>query len=241
MSTKDHRVRFCLVRIMLLNVAVTVGFFVGGCGSCVSREVPPDRSCHLNLEYIGKAIVDYRAMHGNLPQVVKSPGGHEHSWRALLIPNLLARSELQKTIDYRLDDPWNSPHNRESLRNSTLSCRCTCPLESDIVGHPFISYVMLVRPVSKDPHTGRPVQAALPDDAVLIVESANCHIEYAEPKDIDWNALWEGESPFGPGKLNSLHPRIVKAVRVDGKVIDIPKNLGEDELRKLLSGNTDRS
>jgi hypothetical protein len=72
---------------------------------------------------------------------------------------------------------------------------------------------------------------------VVIVESLDSGIEFAEPRDLLWDDLWKGPSPFGPGKLNSPHPDVVKALRVDGKVIDIPKRLSKEETRKLLMGS----
>jgi hypothetical protein len=190
----------------------------------------------IQLKQLGQAIVEYRTQHGDLPPVTLGPGGLQHSWRVLLAPKLLARSLVQKTIDYRFDEPWNSAHNRDSVLNSDLSCRYTCPLENPTVGYRFVSYVMLVRP-SKDAGGGSAAKAQLPDDAVLIVESAYSGIEYGEPRDLQWETLWKGDSPFGRGKLNSLHKNVIKGVRVDGKVIDIPKTIGRDELRKLLNGS----
>ncbi|MHC4178217.1 MAG: hypothetical protein ACYSWU_11965 [Planctomycetota bacterium] len=76
----------------------------------------------------------------------------------------------------------------------------------------------------------------MPPDAVLIVECAKSGIKHAEPRDLHWETLWEGDSPFGKGKLNSFHPNVVKALRVDGKVIDISKNISKERLRELLMG-----
>ena len=44
------------------------------------------------------------------------------------------------------------------------------------------------------------------------------------------------DSPFGVGRLNSRHAKVVKALRADGKVIDIPKDIAKADLRKLLLG-----
>ena len=122
------------------------------------------------------------------------------------------------------------------LRESYLSCAYTCPVEIALYGYPFVSYVMLVRP-SPGITEGERGTNLLVHDAVLIVESSGCNIEYCEPRDLNWEKLWEGESPFGLGKLNSLHANVVRAVRVDGKVIDIPKEISNDKLRKLLNGS----
>ena len=236
MIFKDMPLGRWLVELSLLGTAIAI---VGsGCASSGTPQMPPDRVCgEVLLRTLGEAIVQYRTEHGDLPPVVSRPGGLQHSWRALLAPTWVVRCDHPDRIDYCFDEPWDSPHNRDALRVSTLFCRYTCPLENPTEGYNLASYVMMVRPAVKDPSTGRLAQPALPDDAVLIVESANCGIEYGEPRDLDWDTLWQGDSPFGPGKLNSLHDGVVKAVRVDGKVIDIPKNLPKEKLRKLLSGS----
>jgi hypothetical protein len=79
------------------------------------------------------------------------------------------------------------------------------------------------------------VDSANPN-AVIIVESAYCCVKWAEPRDLLWEDLWKDDSPFGKGKLNSVHPGVVKALRADGTVIDIPKDIGKTELELLLNG-----
>jgi hypothetical protein len=230
---QDVRTRKWFVGLLLVGTAIVLGG--SGCDRRI-REAPPDQVCGEQLKDIGKAIVEYRKEHGDLPHVVPGPGGLQHSWRTLLTPSLIARCDFGNTLDYRFTEPWDSPHNRDALRNCLVWNMYICPLESREWGYPSISYVMLVRPAVKDAKTGRLVDPPLPGDAVLIVESAHCGIKHFEPKDLDWDTLWKGDSPFGPGKLNSLHRDVVKAVRVDGKVIDIPKTINKDKLRKLLSG-----
>ncbi len=222
--------------LSLLCAAMALG--AAGCRPyCGAREATPEQVCSFHLETLGIATKRYREEHGGLPPASCQLEGHEHSWRALLAPYVLARAD-DKTFDYRFSESWDSDHNRGAVRNSHLCglCMYTCPFESRTCYYPFVSYVMLVRPPVIDPHTGRPSMVVLPDDAVLFVESAHCDIRYGEPRDLNWETLWVGESPFGPGKLNSLHNGVVKVVRVDGKVSDIPKSIGNAALRKLLEG-----
>jgi len=206
--------------------------------SGATPEVSPDRFCAIKLEQIGRAVAEYRSEHGDLPQATLDPGGFRRSWRVVLAPYLLAHSLHPGNIDYKEAERWDSPHNRVAFENSFLMGCFTCPLESRHGHYPFTSYIMLVRPGAHSEGAAKAPPPSLPGEAVLIVESAHCDIKYAEPKDLDWDALWQGGSPFGPGKLNSLHPKIVRAVRVDGVVIEIPKTIGRDALRDLLDGRT---
>lgn len=212
---------------------------VGACAGCPADssapEALPDRSCEMSLRLLGKAIAKYRAANGPLPQSVTGPMGFEHSWRILVAPYRMG--DKLRHMDYRLDEPWNSAHNRQQILN-WFAGEYTCPLELPSLPYPYVSYVMLVRADVTDSDGNTRDQTPLPDDAVLIVESVKCGIENGEPRDIVMESLFEGDSPFGVGKLNSLHPGVVKALRVDGKVIDIPKKISNANLRKLLAGTT---
>jgi hypothetical protein len=201
--------------------------------SCGVAEMPPDGECDRRLDVIAQAIACYRNEEGPLPQVLAEPNGLNRSWRTLLAPYL--SKGRSHNFDYRSDEPWNSPHNRLQFR-TWVPCRYTCPLEANSADYPFASYVMLKRMKSSEREKDVRKDTQLADDAVLIVESADCQIEPGEPRDVDIESLFKGDSPFGIGRLNSLHPKVVKAMRTDGRVIDIPKDISKEDLRKLLQG-----
>jgi hypothetical protein len=218
-------------RLIAVSLIASAGL---GCPADSSApEVPPDRFCEHKLTELGKAIAKYRAEKGSLPPSTTGPAGFKRSWRVLIAPYL--KGTHAHLVDYRSDEPWDSPHNRQELL-SRVPGRFTCPLESYRVDYPFASYVMLVRASSTNAEDHGRDETLLPNDAVLIVESVECRIEHGEPRDIDLKSLFEGDSAFGVGKLNSRHPKVVKALRVDGKVIDIPKDITKEDLRKLLTG-----
>lgn len=197
-------------------------------------EVSPARACDHRLARIGRAIAKYRTENGPLPQSVVGPTGLEHSWRVLVAPYVRAELDGETDLAYRFDEPWDSLHNRQELLNR-VPCQYTCPSESTDLGYQLTSYLMLVHNQSGSSRDGALV--SLPGDAVLVVESARCGIAYAEPRDIDLDSLLGGDSAFGVGRLNSLHPSVVKALRVDGQVIEIPKDTPSEKLRVMLQGS----
>jgi len=139
-----------------------------------------------------------------------------------------------------MGESWDSPHNLGALPEFGTQIHFSCPAEvrRGPAPFPFTSYLMLVRSPASSAEKRSAPASSLPPDAVLIVESADCGIKFAEPRDLPWETLWEGASPFGKGKLNSFHPRVVKALRGDGKVIDIPKSIDKQDLQKLLMGTS---
>lgn len=217
--------------------AVSCLWFLLGVSGCQrpGRQASPETSCQWNLEYLGKGIVGYRKARGELHAILVDPMGGKHSWRALIAPYALP---VDIAVNYRLDRAWDSEDNRTGLRDFLDSSYVyRCPLDPSPAGYPFFtSYLMLVRAPVKDSETGEMKAPTLATDAVLVVESVDSGVQFAEPRDLPWEDLWKGDSPFGKGKLNSLHPKVVKAIRVDGKVIDIPKDITKEDLRKLLAG-----
>lgn len=197
-----------------------------------SREIPHDEVCRRWLVNLGVAIAEYRDDTDRLPHDIKGPAGFQESWRLRLVPYNQQMRELAEELDYRREEPWDSPHN---LQEAELACRglYACWVEWPREERPFATYLMLIRPDRQGPN----VAMSLPDDAVLVVESAGCGIGCFEPRDLRWGDLWKGDSPFGIGKLHSRHPDYVRALRVDGEVIDIPKDIDNESLRKLLNGS----
>ncbi len=223
------------VSLVLLCIACAASLVLSGCQE-PGREATPEEGCERRLRQIGFAITQYEQTHGRvLAAFVAGPNDTMHSWRAVVTPHLM---QFPEKFEYRMDEPWDSAHNRDTLPDAYLEFSFACRAETrqSEESFPFTSYLMLVRPSKASLGSEGEAMAELPPDAVLVVESAGCGIKYFEPRDLPWEDLWVGDSPFGEGKLNSFHPRVVKAVRVDGKVIDIPKNISREALKKLLSG-----
>jgi hypothetical protein len=78
---------------------------------------PPSRVAAANLKSLGAAFHAYHNVHGHFPPaVVIGPNGKTpHSWRVELLPHLKS-TEAQTLFDeYRMDEAWDSPHNKRLL------------------------------------------------------------------------------------------------------------------------------
>ncbi|MBC8868648.1 MAG: hypothetical protein H8E44_04490 [Planctomycetes bacterium] len=140
---------------------------------------------------------------------------------------------------YKSDQPWNSPENIEwsNAHGGQFHSRFFCQTEAYVEEHgarwideQFTSYLMVVR--QQDGVEAMP----LPESAIVVVECTGCAVSWWKPEDICINTILEADSPFGTGRLNSGHPDFVKAVRADGEVINIPKDITKNDLRDLLDG-----
>jgi len=72
-----------------------------------------------NLKQVGLALENYETAYGRLPPaVVRDDRGRAlYSWRVLILPYMNQDALYQK---FRLDEPWNSPHNFALLRESPV-------------------------------------------------------------------------------------------------------------------------
>lgn len=229
------RSRFTVRRVVSTSLLLLLVLFLAAAFLLPARRggrsVGPDESCERRLEDIHSGLIRYRAEHPDCPPYVVGPQGDPHSWRIVVAQYIMEEQADHRFQGYRFEEPWDSPHNQEVVRWSPLLVILRCIVEEGFRrDYPFASYLMLVRPEAE-----RAAQSLSPK-AVIVVESAQCRIEYAEPRDIAWASLWEGPSPFGLGKLHSLHPTIVRALCNDGTIIEIPKDLDADRLKLLLEG-----
>ncbi len=77
-----------------------------------SRATLQRRTCRARIHRITLAMLLYECDHGTLPPAytIDGSGNPLHSWRVVLLPHL----EQQELCDkIRLDEPWDSQHNRQ--------------------------------------------------------------------------------------------------------------------------------
>ena len=89
-----------------------VGEVMGAVESGFFRSWGNSHRCATHVKEITIAMLAYEKEHGTLPPAysVDQNGRPLHSWRVLLLP-YLNRQDLYEKI--RLDEPWDSPHNKK--------------------------------------------------------------------------------------------------------------------------------
>lgn len=120
---------FCSVTI----VACIVGYFLFAPRdwrpALLMTAAQRSEACCANLKQIGIALQAYHARYECFPPayVVDAKGQKLHSWRVLLLP-FLGHDDLYSK--YRLDEPWNSPHNIQLANAIPREFVCPCASNS---------------------------------------------------------------------------------------------------------------
>jgi hypothetical protein len=166
------------------------------------------------LSDISHALREYRAKHGGLPPQASSDANGRAllSWRVLLLP-FLGEADLYR--QFRLDEPWDSEHNR-TLIGKMPDYYKTTGRHYRFSGEGKTCFLAIAEP-------GKPLGdlgpgAGLPnrDDRTIVVEAnADCATIWTKPKDL---------SPSGG--ISKLRARVsgersgrVVAILANGKVI----------------------
>lgn len=182
-----------------------------------------------DLEKLALALHEHHDVHGQFPPaaVIARDGRPLLSWRVLLLP-YLGEEELFK--EFKLDEPWDSVHNKKLLARMP---KVYAP----------------VRPQGKDPHTTvylvlngpgtifEGVRACRIADitdgtsnTILIVEAAEA-VPWTQPADLPYDA----KKPLP--KLGGTFPDGFFSVFADGAAHFLKKNPKEEVLRALISRN----
>lgn len=162
-------------------------------------------ACSENMHKLAVALQNYYDEHGVYPPAIvyDARGVPQHSWRVLILPQL-GQEEEKLYQRYRLDESWDSAHNRPLA--DEMPRVYACPVDPG-TSESNTSYLALVNAANGQFAAQPPAAtAAVPNPVApvgkLIVEVAESDIVWTEPRD-----LLLGQTPGsvrpgnGPGKL----------------------------------------
>ncbi|MBP86276.1 MAG: hypothetical protein CMJ64_06115 [Planctomycetaceae bacterium] len=221
------RLVFCVL-ILLLLPAVS------------NHPRSPRMYCSNHLKQIALALHHYHVEWDSLPPPVTygEDGRAMHSWRELILPYLDAEG-LDKT--YRLDEPWNGPHNSQLITAIPGVFQCS-EAGSDASR---TNYLAVVSSRGSQPQAAWTDGSAIrfrdfldgTSNAILIVESCTDSVVWTEPCDLRYETLPLAiNHEIGVG-LSSKHPGGCQFVLADGSVRFVSQTLPAETLRKLLLRN----
>jgi RNA polymerase sigma factor (sigma-70 family) len=147
------------------------------------------------------------------------------SWRVAILP-YLGEQELYRR--FKLDEPWDSPHNKRLLKQMP---RIYAPPGKADAEAGTTYYQVFV-----GPHAGFEKHRALrlPDfldgtsNTILIVEAGSA-VPWTKPEDLHYSA----DEPLP--QLGGLFPDVFNAAFADGSVFALSKHGDQDALRKLIT------
>jgi prepilin-type processing-associated H-X9-DG protein len=205
---------------------------------CRSREAARRSTCRNNLSQIARAISNYESQHGRFPPAysVDKDGRPLHSWRVLLLP-YLEQEELYKQI--RLDEPWDSPHNKAVFDATGVPLIFVCPSNerrTDNVKE--TGYMMIVGPgtISDGPDSVRRKDVSDgTSNTIAVVEMSDSGIHWAEPRDLKADEMsYRINDPDRPC-IRSRHTGIANVAFCDGSVLSLEDSIPPETIKALTT------
>jgi len=187
--------------------------------------------CHNHLRQVSLAVLNYESRHGSLPPAytVDDTGRPLHSWRTLLLPYLEHKHLYDQLA---LDEPWDSPHNRQF--HDRFPRIYDCPGSSGQSNE--TSYMVVVGDETAFPPGGEARRLSDltdgPSNTILVVEVKNAGTHWMEPVDLQFDQL---AFRIGEGEIDSHHSGLAHVVLADGAAHALPANIRPANLRAMLT------
>lgn len=212
-----------------------VGAIVTGVWMAARSVIDSNRrhECRAHLKQIGVALHEYHDRYGSFPPayVADEDGKPRHSWRVLLLP-LLGEEELYR--QYRFDEPWDGPSNRDLA--ARIPAVYACPACG---GHEGVTnYLAILGRTTSWPEQYSAQRKDFADglsSTIQVIEFPDSDVLWLEPRD---RTHREFTSPEGRSRLPAPHngeqDRVAHCLFADGSVRSIMLNKIEWETLKAL-------
>jgi uncharacterized protein DUF1559 len=197
-----------------------------------SGPVPRRTQCKNNLKQIALALHLYHDKYGCFPPAYTADrhGRPMHSWRVFLLPFLEFKPLYD---DYRFDEPWNGPHNRQlaALNLDLFRCPAGNSPESET------NYLVVVGPKTVFPGAKCTKIAEISggtSSTILVAEVANTGLKWSEPRDLSDVEAARGVNLKSGRSISSHHVGGALCAFADGSVRFLPDSTEPESLRAFL-------
>jgi hypothetical protein len=195
------------------------------------REAAARTQSSNNLRQIGLALLSYNDEHGRLPPaaIAGRDGRPLLSWRVAVLPHL-GQDTLYK--QFRLDEPWDSPHNIKLLPQMPKVYAHPAPRTAAQVEHTYYRAITGPGTAFEGPQ-GLRIGGDFPDglsNTILIVEAADA-VPWTKPDELHY-------APGGPLPRLGDHFSAGRLVLLgDASVRSLSPKTSEPTLRAAMTRN----
>lgn len=226
--SRQNRSRYCGSTLIDLSIDAII-------------EADHRKVCQNRIQQIVLAMLLYEKDHGTLPPAFTVDGNGKtlHSWRVLILP-YVGQQELYDQL--KLDEPWDSPHNKKYW-NADVPCY-RCPSDSNASSGQTTYSVIVGAEAAFDGSEGKRLDLFGPTSGSLILVAERLKpIGWMDPtNEIPLSLADKGINVKDPstGKkvsgLASEHPSVIQFGLRDGSVDYVSELIPRDVLEAMLRG-----
>jgi hypothetical protein len=187
---------------------------------------------HGTLTQVALAMLNYEAEHGRLPPAVVygEDGKPLHSWRVLILP-YLDEEALYK--DFRLDEPWDSPHNIQLLPRMPQVYAAPGRKARKMPPYHTVVHVFVSKGTAFEGREGLKTATDFPDgrsNTILLVEAGK-PVPWTKPEELPYAA----DQPLPD--LQPIFKGGFRVALVDGLTLWIGEEMPERTFREAIVRN----
>jgi prepilin-type processing-associated H-X9-DG protein len=194
-----------------------------------AREYAPRTQCKNNLKQLALAFHHYHDAHGCYPPfAIRDANGKPLlSWRVAILPFV---NDVRLYEQFRLDEPWDSPHNLPLADKMPPEYRC--PVDKSAAAN-VTNYVAAVGDGTYFPPRGTVTRSAIQDGAkwtAMVGELAPSGIVWTKPEDLVFDARFPEAGGF-----RSFHDSGWPILMGDGAVRFLRENVDRKTYRAIMT------
>jgi len=174
----------------------------------------------------------HQDVHGRLPAAVVygADGRPLLSWRVTLLPFIEQRELYEQ---FRLDEPWDSPHNIKLLSRMPAAYEPPPSMARRMPAYHTIIHVFVGKGTAFEGPDGLNMKKDFPDDyssTILLIEAGK-PVPWTKPEELAYDA----QAPLP--ELQGVYKDVFRVAFVDGHVRGISNKVSEATLRGAITRN----
>ena len=194
-----------------------------------AREAARRAQCVNNLKQIGLALHNYHAANNTFPKAASTDkkGKKLLSWRVAILPYIEQNALYEK---FKLDEPWDSPHNKELIQSMPQTFACPSRPITEPGMTPYRSFVGNGALFDYGREIGMVDVTDGTSNTIAVVEAKEA-VPWTKPDELEFDP--KNPTPlFGAG---SNHSGGFDALFADGSVRFIKVTINPETLKALIT------
>jgi hypothetical protein len=180
------------------------------------------------MKQLGLAMLNYQSEHGRFPPAVVygEDGKPLYSWRVLILPFIEQDRIYQR---FKLDEPWDSPHNIQLLSEMPVDYAPPPGKKSKVPAYHTVCKVFVGKGAAFEGRDGIPLKELTDTTNTILIAEAGTPVPWTKPEDF----AYDPDEPLP--NLDGFFKDIIRVGMADGSLRFVSSSLDEKVWRAAIT------